>query len=94
MGKNKLYKFNKKLFMACGSYGYEWTLEWGKKKNGYKVIGIYDIGMVYHILFRTPVYRSIFPKRSIPIYECNGSNEENCIGQCVRTHKDRLKKGI
>lgn len=92
MGKNKLYKFNKKLFMAYGSYDYESTLEWGKK-NGYKVIEIYVVGEAYYILFRTPMYRSIFPKRSIPIYDCNGSNEEECLGQCVRTQR-QSKRGI
>lgn len=92
MKKNMLYKFNKKLFMAYGPYGYEWTLEWGKK-NGYKVIKIYVIGETYYILFRTPVYRSIFPKRSIPIYDYSGGNEEACMGQCVRTQR-QIEKGI
>lgn len=87
MKKNMLYKFNKKLFMAYGSYDYEWTMEWGKK-NGYKVIEVYVIGETYYILFRTPAYRSIFPKRSIPIYDYNGGNEEECMGQCVRTQKE------
>ena len=86
-----LYKFNKKLFMACGSYDYEWTLEWGKK-NGYKVIKIYVIGETYYILFRTPTYRSIFPKHSIPIYDYNGSDGEECVGQCVRTQRQIEKE--
>lgn len=92
MKKNMLHKFNKKLFMAYGSYDYERTLEWGKK-NGYKVIKIYVIDESYYILFRTPVYRSIFPKRSIPIYDYNGGNEEECMGQCVRTQR-QIEMGI
>jgi hypothetical protein len=92
MKKNMLYKFNKKLFLAYGSYDYEWTLEWGKK-NGYKVIEVYVIDEAYYILFRTPVYRSIFPKRSIPIYDYTGSNEEECTGRCVRTQR-QIEMGI
>lgn len=95
MKKNILYKFNKKLFIVYGLYDYERTLEWGEK-NGYKVIEIFVIGDthdVYYILFRTPTYRSIFPKHSTPIYDYNGGNEEVCTGLCVRIQR-QIERGI
>lgn len=90
MKKNMLYKFNKKLFIAYGSYDYERTMEWGRK-NGYKVINVYVISTVYYILFKTPVYRSVFPKKSIPFYGYI-DDAERPLGMCLRTQEQIEKE--
>lgn len=85
MKKRVLYKFDKKVFTAYSSYEYKWTLEWCRNKK-YKIIEIYGIGNAYYILVETPVYFSIFPQKSIPIFICD-VNKERCTGDCVKLQR-------